>query len=182
MYRRRILWTTLVLAAMIAVGGMWTATRADAALRADEKTRADETTRAAERQFDFPSVGIAMGQTARMNVSNLGTEPMMVEFMIYDQRNLMLLPAVKKLIEPGHTEWIDLPTEGLLLPAVRQQIRGAIKVEAKGRISDKAIGGSLEIFDTRTGRATVVVDLSRFKFPTDQLPTDQKTGNLLPAV
>jgi hypothetical protein len=163
---------TAILAAMIAVVGLCNA------------TWADEAPRTTERQFDFPSVGLAMGQTARMNVSNLGTEPMMVQFLIYDQRGMMLLPAVQKMIEPGQTEWVDLPTEGLLLPAVRQQIRGAIKVEGlKGPISDKSIGGSLEVFDTRTGRANVVVDLLRFKFPTDQLPTDQKTGgNLLPAV
>jgi hypothetical protein len=61
-------------------------------------------------------------------------------------------------------------------------------VEAKGGISDKSIGGSLEIFDTRTGRAIIAINLLRFmfptdQFPTDQLPTDQKTGgNLLPAV
>ena len=171
MYSRRILWMTLVLAAMIAFGGMWTA------------TWADEATRTAERQFDFPSVGLAMGQTARMNVSNLGTEPMMVQFLIYDQRGMMLLPAVQKVVEPGHTEWVDLPSDGLLLPAVRQQLRGAIKVEAKGGISDKSIGGSLELFDTRTGRAIIAINLLRFMFPTDQFPTDQKTGgNLLPAV
>ena len=176
MNSRRIVLMTAILAAMIAFGGLWNA------------TWADEAPRTTERQFDFPSVGLAMGQTARMNVSNLGTEPMMVQFFIYDQRGTMLLPAVQKVIEPGQTEWVDLPTEGLLLPAVRQQIRGAIKVEGlKGPISDKSVGGSLEVFDTRTGRANVVVDLLRFKFPTDQLPTDQlptdqKTGNLLPAV
>ena len=176
MNSRRIVLMTAILAAMIAFGGLWNA------------TWADEAPRTTERQFDFPSVGLATGQTARMNVSNLGTEPMMVQFFIYDQRGTMLLPAVQKVVEPGHTEWVDLPSEGLLLPAVRQQLRGAIKVEAKGRISDKSIGGSLEIFDTRTGRAIIAIDLLRFKFPTDQfptdqLPTDQKTGgNLLPAV
>jgi hypothetical protein len=170
MNSRRIVLMTAILAAMIAFGGLWTA------------TWADEAPRATERQFDFPSVGLAMGQTARMNVSNLGAEPIMVQFFIYDQRGLNLIPTDQRMVEPGQTEWVDLPTEGLLLPAIRQQIRGAIKVAAKGPISDKSIGGSLEVFDTRTGRATVVLDLLRFKYPTDQLPTDQKTGNLLPAV
>jgi hypothetical protein len=171
MNSRRIVLMTAILAAMIAFGGLWNA------------TWADEAPRTTERQFDFPSVGLAMGQTARMNVSNLGTEPMMVQFLIYDQRGQMLLPAVQKVIEPGHTEWVDLPSDGLLLPAVRQQIRSAIKVEGlKGPISDKSIGGSLEVFDTRTGRAIIAINLLRFMFPTDQLPTDQKTGNLLPAV
>jgi hypothetical protein len=161
---------TAILTALVAFGGFWNA------------TKADELPQAAERQFDFPSVGIATGQTARMNVSNLGTEPIMVQFLIHDQRGMMLLPAVQKVVEPGHTEWVDLPSDGLLLPAVRQQIRGAIKVMAKGPISEKSIGGSLELYDTRTGRAIIAIDLMRFIYPTDQLPTDQKTGNLLPAV
>src|SRR5262245_12100068 len=128
MNSKRTVLTITILAALIAVAATWT------------MCWADETNPATERELNFASVGIAAGQTARLNVSNLGKEPIMAQFFAYDERGVNHLPLGEVPVEPGHSASMDLPYEAAPTTSGRRQIRGMINVAPR---SGKTVDGTI---------------------------------------
>jgi hypothetical protein len=153
MNRKRTVMTVTILAALITVAATWKMSWADAATFT-------------ERQLNFSSIGIAAGQTARLNVSNLGAEPITAQFFVFDPIGVNHLPLTEFPVEPGHTVSMDLPHREIPTDQRRFQIRAMIKVTARsgqitdgtitdGTITDGTITASLEIFDSNTGRTNI---------------------------
>ena len=102
-----------------------------------------------------PMVGLARGQTARLNVVNIGDpnlEPCEVQMLFYDSQGKALARDVQKL-DPGVATFLDLGYSDIGDPNSRVQIRAWIKV-----IGDPTLClSSLEVFDDETGRTTIFV-------------------------
>lgn len=158
MNSKRTVLTITILAALITVAATWTMSWADAAARVTE------------RLLNFNSIGIATGQMARLNVSNLGNEPIVAQFFVFDERGVNHLPLTEVTVEPGHTASMVLPFEHIPTDQRRFQIRGMIKVMSRsgqitdgtmtdGTITDGTITASLEIFDSLTGRTDIGLSL-----------------------
>jgi len=103
-----------------------------------------------------PMVGLARGQTARLNVVNIGDpnlEPCEVQMVFYDSQGEALARDVQKL-DPGVATFLDLGYSDVGDPTLRVQIRSWVKVV----VGDPNIClSSLEIFDDETGKTTVFV-------------------------
>lgn len=146
MNSKRTVLTITILAALITVAATWTRSWAEAA------------DPASERLLNFSSIGIAVGQTARLNVSNLGAEPIVAQFFVFDERGVNHLPLTEVTVEPGHTASMNLPYRQIPTDQRRFQIRGMIKVMSRiptDQITDGTITASLEIFDSLTGRTDI---------------------------
>jgi hypothetical protein len=149
MRNKRIILTITILAVAIGATALWTT------------SRASNIAFAAERQLNFASVGIAAGQTARLNVSNLGAETLTAQFFVFDNQGVNHLPLVEYQIEPEHSASVDLPAEAANLIEGRQQLRGMINVQSPaGRVPDDSVMASLEIFDARTGRTSLALNFA----------------------
>lgn len=102
-----------------------------------------------------PMVGLARGQTARLNVVNIGdpnVSPCEVQMVFYDSQGKALARDVQKL-DPGMATFLDLSYAAVGNPNIRVQIRAWVKV-----IGDPTLClASLEVFDEETGRTTVFV-------------------------
>jgi hypothetical protein len=103
----------------------------------------------------FPMVGLAKGQTARLNMVNIGDpnlNPCEVQMGFYDSQGKALLRGVQKL-EPGMATFLDLSYASAENPNLRVQIRGWVRV-----IGDPTLClASLEVFDEQTGRTSVFI-------------------------
>jgi hypothetical protein len=103
-----------------------------------------------------PMVGLGRGQTARLNVVNIGDpnqEPCEVQMVFYDSQGKALARDVQKL-DPGVATFLDLGYGDVGDPNLRVQIRAWVKVV----IGDPTLClSSLEVFDDETGRTTVFV-------------------------
>src|SRR6266545_2362933 len=104
----------------------------------------------------LPMVGLAKGQTARLNMVNIGdpnVEPCEVQMVFYDSQGKALARDVQKL-DPGVATFLDLGYSDVGDPTIRVQIRAWVKVV----VGDPNIClSSLEIFDDETGKTTVFV-------------------------
>jgi hypothetical protein len=144
MNSKRTVLTITILAALILAAATWTMSVAGAA---DPPS---------ERLLNFSSIGIAAGQTGRLNISNLGNEPITAQFFVFDPIGVNHLPLTEFTVEPGHTASMDLPFRNIPTDQRRFQIRGMIKVTSRsGQITDGTITASLEIFDNLTGRTNI---------------------------
>jgi len=144
MNSKRTVLAITILAALIAVAATWTMSKVEAADPPNE------------RLLNFSSIGIAAGQTARLNVSNLGQEPVTAQFFVFDPIGVNHLPLTEFPVEPGHTVSMDLPHRIIPTDQRRFQIRAMIKVTPRsGQITDGTITASLEIFDNNTGRTNI---------------------------
>ena len=103
----------------------------------------------------MPMVGLAKGQTARLNMVNIGDpnlNPCEVQMVFYDSQGKALASDVQKL-DPGMATFLDLNYAAIGDPNVRVQIRAWVKV-----IGDPTLClASLEVFDEETGRTTVFI-------------------------
>ena len=103
-----------------------------------------------------PMVGLARGQTARLNVVNIGDpsiEPCEVQMVFYDSQGKALASDVQKL-DPGVATFLDLGYGDIGDPTIRVQIRAWVKVV----VGDPTLClSSLEVFDNETGRTTVFI-------------------------
>ena len=103
-----------------------------------------------------PMVGLASGQTARLNVVNIGDpsiEPCEVQMVFYDSQGKALARDVQKL-DPGVATFLDVGYSDIGDPNARVQIRAGVKVV----IGDPTLClSSLEVFDNETGRTTVFI-------------------------
>lgn len=101
----------------------------------------------------LPMVGLAKGQTARLNMVNVGNpniSPCEVQMVFYDSQGKALARYAQKL-EPGMATFLDLRYAEIGDPTIRVQIRAWARV-----IGDPSIClASLEVFDDETGRTTL---------------------------
>src|SRR6266545_7991577 len=77
-----------------------------------------------------PMVGLARGQTARLNVVNIGDpnlEPCEVQMVFYDSQGEALARDVQKL-DPGVATFLDLGYSAVGNPNIRVQIRAWVNV------------------------------------------------------
>jgi hypothetical protein len=103
----------------------------------------------------MPMVGLARGQTARLNVVNIGdpnSSPCEVQMVFYDGQGKALARDVQRL-DPGMATFLDLSYAAIGNPNLRVQIRAWVKV-----VGDSTIClSSLEVFDDETGRTMVFI-------------------------
>jgi len=103
-----------------------------------------------------PMFGLAKGQTARLNVVNIGDpnqDSCQVQMIFYDNEGKQLALDSQKL-DPGIATFLDLSYADIGNPNIRVQIRSWVKVV----IGDPSIClSSLEVFDDETGRTAVFV-------------------------
>jgi hypothetical protein len=104
-----------------------------------------------------PMVGLARGQTARLNVVNIGdpnVSPCEVQMVFYDSQGKALARDVQ-MLDPGMATFLDLSYAAIGNPNIRVQLRAWVKVV----VGDPTLClASLEIFDEETGRTMVFVD------------------------
>lgn len=135
--------------ALIALATLWTVNRASASALAGQ-------------QILFPSVGIARGQSARINFTNVSDGELNFTLIAVDDNNVSHLRTVMTL-EPGQTGHADLNADLIGLLEGRQQIRAAVDafVGAHGAGGGGGAGrfaiASLEVFDNDTGKTQVFV-------------------------
>jgi hypothetical protein len=102
-----------------------------------------------------PMVGLAKGQTARLNMVNIGDpnlNPCEVEMVFYDNQGNALASATQKL-DPGVATFLDLSYAAVGNPNIRVQIRAWVKV-----IGDPTLClSSLEVFDDETGKTAIFI-------------------------
>jgi|SRR6266498_2391352 len=103
----------------------------------------------------FPMVGLAKGQTARLNMVNIGDpnlNPCEVQMVFYDSQGKALARDVQRL-DPGMATFLDLSYAAVGNPNIRVQIRAWVKV-----IGDPTLClASLEVFDDETGKTAVFI-------------------------
>jgi hypothetical protein len=103
-----------------------------------------------------PMVGLAEGQTARLNVVNIGDPNQgscQVQLIFYDNAGKQLALDSQK-IDPGIATFLDLSYNDIGNPNIRVQIRSWVRV----LIGDPSIClSSLEVFDDETGKTTLFV-------------------------
>lgn len=110
----------------------------------------------------FGMVGIAQGQTARLNIVNLGNGPSLVPppcraalQFFDDQGNLLAERRVR--VEAGNATFLDLaPTfpPGDVVTAPRAEIRAAIEFP-DGELPPPC-KSTLEVFDNASGRTSII--------------------------
>lgn len=138
--------------ALIALTTLWAVNRASAFALAGQKML-------------FPSVGIARGQSARINFTNVSDGELNFTLIAVDDNNVSHLRTVMTL-QPGQTGHADLNAD-LIGFEGRQQIRAAVDAfvgdptVAHGSGGGGGAGrfaiGSLEVFDNDTGKTQVFV-------------------------
>jgi hypothetical protein len=103
-----------------------------------------------------PMVGLARGQTARLNVVNIGdpnSSPCEVQMIFYDSQGKALASDAQKL-DPGVATFLDLHYSDVGNPNIRVQIRSWVKVV----VGDPNIClSSLEVFDDESGKTTIFI-------------------------
>ena len=123
-------------------------------------------------RIDFGMLGLARGQTARLNVvfvnpSDGGrrvrdSDPeWLVDLSFVGPDGATLVPAVQRRLVPGQSSFVDLNFTDIALPeGDRVQIRAVVRGHAVGRrvggIDDPNIIPSLELVDTETGRTQLI--------------------------
>lgn len=103
-----------------------------------------------------PMFGLAKGQTARLNVVNVG-DPNLgsceVQMIFYDNEGKQLALDTQR-IDPGIATFLDLSYNDVGNPNIRVQIRSWVRV----LIGDPSIClSSLEVFDDETGKTTLFI-------------------------
>ncbi len=103
----------------------------------------------------FPMIGLAKGQTARLNMVNVGDpnqETCEAQMVFFDSQGRTRSRDVQKL-EPGMATFLDLSYAAIGDPATRVQIRGWVRV-----VGDPTLClASLEVFDEESAKTTVFI-------------------------
>ncbi len=99
-----------------------------------------------------PMVGIARGQTARLNVACDGPDsrPCNVTILFYNSRGMVLTQDAKTL-GPGRAAFLDLSYAAIGDPTIRSEIR------AKVIGNPNIFKASLEVFDDETGQSSLII-------------------------
>ena len=102
-----------------------------------------------------PMVGLAKGQTARLNVVNLfPPDPCDVSTVFYDSQGKALARDIQK-IAPGEASFSELSYAEIGNPNIRVQIRAVVQFSSKD--CSAQVLTSLEVYDDETGRTQVFI-------------------------
>jgi len=108
-------------------------------------------------QFQFGMVGITRGQTARINVLNVGREPIDLSLTFTDSAGRVIKQTFETA-EEGHAIFLDLTPGTVDDPAGRFQIHGSIQVYRRSAESlGRQVIPTLEVFDNETGRTHIAL-------------------------
>ena len=140
-------------------------------------------------RIDFGMLGLARGQTARLNVVFINppdtdrrvraSDPeWLVELSFVGPDGSTLVPAVQRRLVPGQSFFVDLNFTDIALPeGDRVQIRAVVRGHALGRrnggIDDPNIIPSLELVDTETGRTQLIQSPGSTQFIKEVDPAPQ---------
>jgi hypothetical protein len=120
----------------------------------------------------FGMVGLTRGQTARLNVVNVGnpdTLPCEVQLMFLDNLGRTLAGPEPHLVPPGQAVFLDLNADALGGPDIfgRFQIRAQVTLggpdtklrEVRACSNNlRNLRSTLEVFDNDTGKSTVILN------------------------
>src|SRR6185436_16824417 len=81
-------------------------------------------------EFNFGTVGITRGQTARLNVLNTGREPIQLSLNFTDSAGRQIKQSVEK-VEPGQSAFLDLTLTSVDDSAGRLQIHASVEVSSR---------------------------------------------------
>jgi hypothetical protein len=141
--------TLTSLALLVATLTIYTANRAGAASPDPAATRAAAAQGhlTPETEFQFGLIGLARGQTARINAvlvagPEVRPEPVVVEFMFHDREGNVVARETQTLL-PGHASSFEIRA-GAIIHEIQPciSIRGAVAPEGRDRIV-----GTLEVMD-----------------------------------
>ncbi len=142
---------------VLGASAMWYADRSSAS--------AQESSRPGGRSLviNFGPVGVARGQTARVNIFNAGEETGVIAIIrILDADGNMLADSDGPItVAPGHIESLDLFfADGHFMP--RTQLRAVVR--AVGNPNERCtIHATLEVFDNNTRKTTAFVSPAAVK-------------------
>ena len=114
------------------------------------------------RRFQSGMVGVATGQTARLNVvstaeSGAQAWPVRVLYALTGNPRSEVVAQSSVILEPGVSAFLDAPFEKCgAAGEKRHQIRAAVTVLDD---ADCRCVVTLEVFDNRTGRTVIVVQV-----------------------
>jgi len=107
--------------------------------------------------FAAGSVGVTAGETLRLNVVNLGPSDITVLCGIWENPSPVSLAQDSHTLRPGETHNCDVKGSE---PAQKTHgTVGRIQMRAFVRCSSRAVGGTLEAFDNKTGRTRSILAL-----------------------
>jgi hypothetical protein len=127
-------------------------------------------------ELTFGMVGIARGQTLRLNVVALARKgdkstvdnpldavdvppgPCKVDLSFMDGEGNLILPAVQRTLEIGHASFVDLNRDLLDRPGNRLEIRVMVNVICSTDRGGIVAVPTLEVFDNITGETTFVLN------------------------
>src|SRR5882724_4908845 len=107
-------------------------------------------------ESNFGMVGITRGQTARLNVLNVGREPINLSLNFTDSAGRLIKQSFET-VEGGHAIFLDLTPGTVDDVAGRFQIHASIEASSRGGDGSRQIIPTLEVFDNETGRTHVVL-------------------------
>ncbi len=102
-------------------------------------------------EFNFDMVGITRGQTARLNVLNVGREPINLSLNFTDSAGRLIKRSFET-VEGGHAILLDLTPGTVDDGAGRFQIHASIEAYGGGGDAARQFIPTLEVFDNDTGR------------------------------
>lgn len=108
-------------------------------------------------EFHFGLVAVTLGQTARLNVLNVSSEPIQVSLKFTDAAGRPIRQMVETVL-PDHAVSLDISPSGVDDPAGRLQIHAAL--EMSGRSSGgvgRLVIPTLEVFDNSTGKTSIAL-------------------------
>jgi hypothetical protein len=111
-----------------------------------------------ERDWNFANVAIVKGQTVRINVANLGDEPVTFNFSIFDSKGIDHLPRAEATVEPGQSAYVDLNADLIPLLEGRQQIRAAARATMRNEKAGIRVITSCELYSNDTGKTELVLE------------------------
>ena len=132
-------------AVMLALAGMWLSTRSAQAI--------------SDFSFSSGRAGLASGQTARIGVVNTGSEDVQVRLSLVDEGGKVQF-LCDQVVAAGTAHFDDFQHPG---GANRLELRGVVVVrEAANRKEAERVMPSLQVFDTKTGKTTMMVGRDGF--------------------
>lgn len=142
------------LALLVATLTVYAASRAGAAIVSPTTASTAQTQVAPETRFVFGLIGLARGQSARLNavlaIDPNDRTPLEVEFMFHDREG-NVVASERQTLYPGHASSFEMHAVMLdIQPCI--SIRGQLGPETRN-----SIVGTLEVIDDSTGKTQFVL-------------------------
>ena len=115
--------------------------------------------------FSFGMIGVASGQTARLNVINIVRTPppiliaqllCKVELDLYDGQGRLLKQKTNANLGYGHADFIELDHSEIVGGSTRVEVTAVVKVGSNQSFFCSVVP-TLEIFDDGTGHTTAIL-------------------------